>query len=94
MAEKWIQKAISKPGALKKALHVPEGKTIPASKLKIKESLTQNTFIKITMPLAFSISHSNLDLSCENSAFDCTYERWRYRQVFNDAGCRLKLKWL
>ena len=38
MSEKWIQKAIKKPGALHKALHVPEGKKIPASKLKVKES--------------------------------------------------------
>jgi hypothetical protein len=38
MAEKWIQKAIKKPGALHKALHVPEGKKIPASKLKVKPS--------------------------------------------------------
>ena len=33
MAEKWIQKAIKKPGALKKSLGVAEGKTIPAKKL-------------------------------------------------------------
>jgi hypothetical protein len=33
MAEKWIQKAIKKPGALRKALGVKEGKTIPAKKL-------------------------------------------------------------
>lgn len=33
MATKWIQKAIDKPGALKAALHVPEGKKIPAKKL-------------------------------------------------------------
>lgn len=33
MAEKWIQRAIKKPGALKSALGVKEGKTIPASKL-------------------------------------------------------------
>lgn len=38
MATKWIQKAIKKPGALHKALHVPEGKKIPASKLRVKES--------------------------------------------------------
>lgn len=38
MATKWIQKAIKKPGALHKALHVPEGKKIPASKLAVKES--------------------------------------------------------
>jgi hypothetical protein len=33
MAEKWIQKAIKKPGALHKEMGVPEGKKIPASKL-------------------------------------------------------------
>ncbi len=33
MAEKWIQKAIKKPGALKKEMGVPAGKTIPAKKL-------------------------------------------------------------
>lgn len=33
MAEKWIQKAIKKPGSLRKQLGVPKGKPIPASKL-------------------------------------------------------------
>lgn len=33
MAEKWIQKAIKKPGALRKSLGVKAGKTIPAGKL-------------------------------------------------------------
>lgn len=33
MAEKWISKAISKPGALRKKLGVKEGQTIPAGKL-------------------------------------------------------------
>ena len=33
MAEKWIQKAIKKPGALKRELHVPSDKKIPAKKL-------------------------------------------------------------
>ena len=33
MAEKWIQNAIKKPGALKKELGVPAGKAIPAKKL-------------------------------------------------------------
>jgi hypothetical protein len=33
MAEKWIQKAIKKPGALKKELHVKKGEKIPAKKL-------------------------------------------------------------
>lgn len=31
---KWIQKAIKHPGALHKALGVPAGEKIPASKLK------------------------------------------------------------
>ena len=33
MAEKWIQKAIKKPGALRSALGVKEGKPIPTKKL-------------------------------------------------------------
>lgn len=33
MAEKWIQKAISKPGALRESLGVKKGQTIPAKKL-------------------------------------------------------------
>ena len=33
MAEKWIQKAISKPGSLRKSLGVKEGQNIPAGKL-------------------------------------------------------------
>jgi len=33
MVEKFIQKAIKKPGALRSALGVKEGKTIPAKKL-------------------------------------------------------------
>lgn len=33
MAEKWIQKAIKKPGALKKSLGVKAGEKIPAGKL-------------------------------------------------------------
>lgn len=31
--KKWIAKAIKKPGALHKELHVPENKKIPAKKL-------------------------------------------------------------
>jgi len=30
---KWIQAAISNPGGLHRALHVPEGEKIPAKKL-------------------------------------------------------------
>lgn len=35
MAEKWIQKAHIKKGALHKELGVPEGKKIPAKKLAV-----------------------------------------------------------
>lgn len=41
MAEKWIQGAIKHPGALRKALHVPEGKEIPSGKLE-KASHSEN----------------------------------------------------
>ena len=34
MSEKWISKAIAHPNALKKSLHVPVDKTIPAKKLE------------------------------------------------------------
>ena len=33
MAEKWIQKAIKKPGALRSAMGVKKGENIPAGKL-------------------------------------------------------------
>jgi hypothetical protein len=33
MTEKWIQKAIKKPGALKKSLGVKAGEKIPSGKL-------------------------------------------------------------
>ena len=32
--KKWIQKAVKKPGALRKSLGIKKGKTIPAAKLK------------------------------------------------------------
>jgi hypothetical protein len=39
MAEKWISSAIKRPGALHRALHVPEGEKIPAKKMaKAKRS--------------------------------------------------------
>ena len=37
MSEKWIQKAIKKPGALHKELHVKESEKIPEKKLKAAE---------------------------------------------------------
>lgn len=41
MADKWISGAIKNPGALRKALHVPEGKNIPSGKLE-KASHSEN----------------------------------------------------
>ena len=41
MAEKWIQDAIKKPGALRKAMGVKEGEKIPVSKLKEKKAQLQ-----------------------------------------------------
>jgi hypothetical protein len=35
MANKWIQKAIKKPGALRRSLGVKKGKTIPKRKLAV-----------------------------------------------------------
>ncbi|RLD10975.1 MAG: hypothetical protein DRI44_04625 [Chlamydiae bacterium] len=35
---KWIQRAIKKPGALRRSLGVKKGQKIPAKKLKIKKS--------------------------------------------------------
>ena len=35
--EKWIGKAIKKPGTLHKELHIAKGKKIPAAKLKQAE---------------------------------------------------------
>ena len=37
MAEKWIQKAIKKPGALRASLGVKKGEKIPMAKLKKAE---------------------------------------------------------
>lgn len=38
MAEKWIKKAIKKPGALRKEMGVKEGEKIPVKKLRAEES--------------------------------------------------------
>lgn len=53
MAEKWIQKALNpeKKGALHKALDVPVGKKIPASKLE-KATHSKNPTLKKRAVLA------------------------------------------
>jgi hypothetical protein len=43
MAEKWIQKAIGKPGALRKQLKIKKGEPIPSDKLATKKSDTAKT---------------------------------------------------
>ncbi len=44
--EKWIQKAIKHPGALRKSLHVKKGEKIPESKLKKAEHSKNQTTAK------------------------------------------------
>ena len=41
VTENWIQGAIKKPGALRKAMGVKEGETIPVSELKEKKAQLQ-----------------------------------------------------
>jgi hypothetical protein len=50
-AGKWIQGAIKHPGALHKALHVPEGEKIPAKKLA-KASHSDNPALRHRAALA------------------------------------------
>lgn len=46
MAEKFIQKAIKHPGALRKTLKVKKGETIPVAKLKKAEHSKNPTTAK------------------------------------------------
>ncbi len=53
MAKKWIQKAIKKPGALRKQLGAAKGKPIPKAKLqaaaKAKGTLGKRARLAITL---------------------------------------------
>jgi hypothetical protein len=53
MAEKWIQKAIKNPGALRKKLGAKEGEPIPAGKLAkaAKSSGTTGKQARLAMTL-------------------------------------------
>lgn len=51
MAKKFIDAAIKKPGALRKALHVKEGENIPSSKLN-KAEHSKNPLMKKRAVLA------------------------------------------
>jgi hypothetical protein len=53
--EKWIQGAIKHPGALDKALHVPEGEKIPAQKLE-KAEHSKNPTMRKRANLAHTLS--------------------------------------
>lgn len=55
MAEKWIQKAIKKPGALHRELGVPEGEKIPAKKLA-KAAKSKSSLLRKRVALAKTLS--------------------------------------
>lgn len=56
MAEKFIQKAIKHPGALRKELHVKKGEKIPESKLK-KAEHSKNPTTRKRAVLADTLKH-------------------------------------
>lgn len=53
---KWIQGAIKHPGALHRALHVPEGQKIPAKKLA-KAAKSKNPTLRRRVALARTLKH-------------------------------------
>jgi hypothetical protein len=55
MAENWIKGAIKHPGALHRALHVPEGEKIPAKKMA-KAKRSDNPRIRRMAGLAKTLS--------------------------------------
>lgn len=56
MAEKWIQKAIKKKGALRESLHVKKGQKIPTAKLK-KAEHSKNPITRKRAVLANTLSY-------------------------------------
>lgn len=55
MAKMWIQKAIKRPGALHKALGVPEREKIPTAKIK-KAEHSKNPTLRKQATLADTLS--------------------------------------
>lgn len=55
MAEKWIQTAIKRPGALHRALHVPLDQKIPEGKINTAEH-SKNPRIRKEANLAHTLS--------------------------------------
>ena len=60
MAKKWIQKAIKHPGALHRALHVPEGEKIPAKKMA-KASHSTSPKVRRMAGLAHTLKKLRMD---------------------------------
>jgi hypothetical protein len=58
MAEHWMQGAVKHPGALHRALGVPEGQKIPAAKLE-KAKHSKNGHIRRMAALAETFKHAN-----------------------------------
>lgn len=58
MSEKWIQKAIKRPGALHKALHVPMGEKIPEKKIS-KAEHSSNPRLRKEAHLAHTLKKIN-----------------------------------
>jgi hypothetical protein len=56
MAKHWIQKAIKHPGALHRALHVPEGEKIPAKKMA-KAAHSGSSRVRRMVGLAKTLKH-------------------------------------
>jgi len=46
MAEKWIQEAIKRPGALREKMGAKEGEKIPKGKISAKISAAKRTLLK------------------------------------------------
>lgn len=56
MAEKFIQKAIKHPGALRKSLHIKKGEKIPEKKLE-KAEKSKNPTMRKRAVLAETLKH-------------------------------------
>lgn len=56
MAKKWIAGAIKKPGALHRALGVPEGEKIPAKKMA-KAAHSSSPLMRKRVALAKTLKH-------------------------------------
>lgn len=81
--KKWIQKAIKKPGALKKQLHVGKDEKIPTEKLKgIKSQLSKKAEgdRKLTKPELSKLRRTNLALTLGQMDESITY------RVYNKEG--------